>query len=80
LFSRAQPRRSAHSQRDLRRGAVWVPLEAIQLHLNLERRAFDVHVDMLTLLVGPPERLSDADRAAIRTLKAFIVAIVNYVD
>jgi hypothetical protein len=61
------------------RGGVVVPAPAYVLLLDLERR--DIHISREgadTLVVGPPERLTDADRALIRHWKQQLLLLLDY--
>jgi hypothetical protein len=63
------------------RDGMTVPAPAFCLLLELERR--DVHVRRdgdSTLVVGPSERLTDADRALIRQYKSHLLMLVGYCD
>lgn len=56
-----------------------LPLAAVQLALDLENRGLRLTIDDGdVLVVGPRERLTSADRKAIRLWKRHLLAIVSY--
>lgn len=63
----------------LRHGLV-IPLAAIELALDLERRGCQLGVDGDGLLVGPPNLITSEDREAIRALKPHLIALIDYVE
>jgi hypothetical protein len=61
------------------RGGLTLPLAAIQLAWSLEDRGVHLESDGDDVLsVGPGDRLTDADRAAIRRWKPHLLALVRY--
>ena len=60
------------------RGGVSVPLVAYTLVLNLESRGVELGEDHGDLLVGPPEKLTDADRRALRDWKPSVLQMIRY--
>lgn len=61
------------------RGGVSIPAPAYLLYLDLEVRGIDIRkADNNMLSVGPADRLTDADRIALRTYKPYLLTLVNY--
>jgi len=60
-------------------GGLVVPVEAIELLLDLERRGFSVAREGDALLVQPASRLVASDRTAILSWKRDLLALVDYV-
>lgn len=57
------------------------PLAAIELLLDLERRVFHLEpVEGGRLRVTPPERLTEADRAAIHRHKPELLQLIAYCE
>jgi len=64
----------------LRNGAAF-PLAALRLAWDLEDRGCSVTVEAGDVLrVGPRDRLTDADRAAIKTWKPALIELTKYLD
>ncbi|HMJ81950.1 MAG TPA: hypothetical protein VK504_02215 [Vicinamibacterales bacterium] len=62
------------------RGGLVVPLPAVELALDLERRGIELWIeDGDALCVGPPTHLTDEDRAALRRWKLHVLAFLAYV-
>jgi hypothetical protein len=60
-------------------GRLTLPLAAVELALDLERRGLHLrHEDGDVLFVGPRERLTDEDRAGLRRWKLHLLAILDY--
>lgn len=56
-----------------------VPLEVVQLALDLEQRGVHlIREDGDVLLVGPRERVTDDDRVQLRRWKRHLLAIMAY--
>ena len=63
------------------RGGVSVPVAALRVLWGLEERALDVRLAADgALLVGPAERLTPDDRAAIREHRDTLRELVSYCD
>jgi hypothetical protein len=62
------------------RGGLIVPVAAVVLALDLESRGCWFEREGDSLLVGPPNRVTNEDRIAIRELKPHLVALIDYVD
>ena len=60
------------------RGGLTLPVDAVRLALDLERRGLRLAADGDSLSVGPRELITDADRNLIRRWKAHLLAIVSY--
>jgi hypothetical protein len=60
------------------KGAVNVPAAAYFLAIDLESRGVRLAGDGDDLIVGPPDRLTDADRDALRQLKPYVLLLVGY--
>ncbi len=62
------------------KGGLVVPLPAVELALDLERRGIELWIeDGDALCVGPPDHLTDEDRAALRRWKPHVLALLTYV-
>ena len=57
-----------------------VPVAALQLALDLESRGCELLVDGDSILVGPRDRVTDADRDGIRRWRRHLRAILAYVE
>jgi hypothetical protein len=62
------------------RHGLTVPVRAIELALDLERRGVHLELDGADILVGPRDRITDDDRQQIRALKPFLLVLVAYVN
>lgn len=63
------------------RGGLSVPLAALRVLWDLEDRGLTVRLaDGSGLLVGPPRRLTDADRSAIRRHRDQLIRLVRDCD
>jgi hypothetical protein len=62
----------------LLRGGSAVPLEALSLLLDLESRGFSIRRDGADMLIRPGQRLTNADRAALRRWKAHVLQLIDY--
>jgi hypothetical protein len=60
------------------RGGVSVPAAAYLLAIDLESRGVHLAGDGDDLVVGPRDRLTDADRDALRQLKPYVLLLVGY--
>jgi hypothetical protein len=61
------------------RGGLTLPLPAVELAIDLERRGLQLRVEKGDVLcVGPRDRLTDEDRAALRRWKAHVLALLTY--
>ena len=60
------------------RGGLRLPAAPILLMLDLERRGIVVEVDGDDLVVGPRDRLTGDEGAALRRWKRHVSAIVRY--
>lgn len=61
------------------RGGLVLPLPAVLLALDLERRGFQMRVDVhQEFCIEPPAALTDADVVAIRRWRRHLMAIVAY--
>src|SRR5262245_28394160 len=58
------------------RGGLTLPVDAVRLALDLERRGLHLGVDGDFLSIGPRNLLTDADRDRIRRWKRQLLAIV----
>ena len=60
------------------RNGVTLPVAAVALALDLERRGIHLRSeDGQALLVGPPDRLTDDDRAGVRRWKLHLLALLD---
>ncbi len=55
-----------------------VPIAAWRLALDLESRGCSLHLDGDALVIGPREKLTQADRDAIRRWRNHLCALVAY--
>ena len=61
------------------RGGLTLPLPAVELALDLERRGIRLWTeDGEVLFVGPPKQLTDDDRVALRRWKPHVLALLAY--
>ena len=60
------------------RGGLVVPVAPIALLLDLESRGLTLSRDGDDLLISPPGRLTDDDRAALRRWKCHVLALMDY--
>jgi hypothetical protein len=61
------------------RGGLTVPLPAVELALDLERRGIELWSEENDVLFfGPPERVTDEDRIALRRWKRHLLALLAY--
>jgi hypothetical protein len=60
------------------RGGLVIPLAALRLAWSLEDRGCTFRVQADGLIAGPRERLTDADRQAIRRWRTHLMAIAEY--
>ncbi len=60
------------------RGGLTVPLEPLLLALDLEARGIRLETDDADVIASPREKLTDADRQAVRRWKAHIITILHY--
>ncbi len=65
------------------KGGLVVSVDALRMLWDLEDRGFDVKLGdgrLYKVLVGPFDRLTAADKAAIRTHRDALAELVRYVD
>jgi hypothetical protein len=62
----------------LLKGGLTLPVAVVRLALTFEERGITLRVDGDSLLVGPRERLTDADRELIRRWKLHLLALLAY--
>ena len=61
------------------KGGLTLPLPAVELALDLERRGIRLWTeDGEVLFVGPPKQLTDDDRVALRRWKPHVLALLAY--
>ena len=62
------------------RGGLAVPQAAVDLLLDLERRGFDVYIDVTdgAVVCRPGRLLTDDDNQAIRALRDALKALIEY--
>lgn len=68
------------SKRVVLRHGLSIPVRAVEVALDLERRGCHLEVDGQDILVGPRDRVTDEDRDTIRELKPWIVQLIRYVE
>ena len=65
------------------RGGLVVSVDALRVLWNLEGRGFDVKLGdgrRYKVLVGPSDRLTEKDKAAIHTHRDALAELVRYAD
>jgi hypothetical protein len=60
------------------KSGLTVPVDAVDVLIRLEQRGLHVQRDGDGLSVGPAAALTDEDRAAIRELKPYLLALVDH--
>jgi hypothetical protein len=68
------------SNRVTLRHGLSIPVRAVEVALDLERRGCRLEVDGSDILIGPRDLITDEDRTAVRALKPHLIALVRYVD
>jgi len=62
------------------RHGLSIPVQAVEIALDLERRGCHLELDGPDILIGPRHLITDEDRTAVRALKPHLIALVAYVD
>jgi hypothetical protein len=62
------------------RHGLSIPVRAVELALDLERRGCHLELDGPDILLGPRSLITDEDRTAVKALKPHLVALIGYVD
>ena len=80
LIALKRPRAFVTLKPDMRTGfAPTLPIEAIELAIDLEQRGFEMWLDQWEqVVIAPAQELSDRDRAAIARWRLHLGAIVGY--
>jgi hypothetical protein len=62
------------------RGGVTVPVFALDLLLDLERRGFDLQVDADKVVIYPGSKLTATDRQAIAANRDHLQVLIKYCE
>lgn len=62
------------------RAGLALPIEPVQLVLDLEARGFTLTRDGDFILIRPVAQLTEADRAAIKQWRGHVLAIIDNVE